>query len=344
MRFSVRARAFLLAVALSGVAVPRAAFLGAAGDPAPARDLAAFVAEFRRAIPGADSGGFVEPAPDEVGRFRECIEALFAGEAERAAACLEGLGYELLALEDPSSGKTYEVAIEKDPRPRGAGLYATDPAAERDVVIGVPHPLYDVGTAEEGCAIFRALGARALFIAGAHRCAAAAPSPCRGTTEACGGGPHRISDAAHATNAFFQAAHAAACRLDPRPVALSIHGHASEAPDIIVSDGTDRPAPPEAFANRLRAALLRRGVRAASCNFEGDRGLRLCGTTNVQGRLWNGSRDPCALAPPGASGLFLHLEQSRAVRKDPRVLIEALLEVLPARKGPPAPSEGERRP
>ncbi|MGQ9592857.1 MAG: hypothetical protein ACUVYA_21465, partial [Planctomycetota bacterium] len=170
------------------------------------------------------------------------------------------------------------------------------------------------------------------------------PSPCRGRAEACGGGPHRISDAAHATNTFFQAAHAAAYALEPRPLALSIHGHSSEVPDIVVSDGTDRPGPPEAPANRLRAALLRRGVSAGSCNFEGDRGFRLCGITNVQGRLWNGSRDPCGLAPPGASGLFLHIEQSRAVRKDSRALIEALIEVLPARNGPSPPAGGERRP
>jgi hypothetical protein len=37
---------------------------------------------------------------------------------------------------------------------------------------------------------------------------------------------------------------------------------------------------------------------------------RFTGTTNTQGRLLNGSPDPCDLRPDTATGLFVHMEQS----------------------------------
>ncbi len=345
MRFSARTSAGSKTLAPSAASAFLFALLVLAGlpgfaaeTPASAGGLASLVAEFRRTIPGAGSGGFLEPAAAELRRFRECAQALFAGETERAAACFETVGYELRTLEDPSTGKLYDVALEKEPRTKGGGLYILDRASERNVVVGVPHPLYDVGTAEEGCAIFQALGARALFLAGAHRCAAEAASPCRGRTEACGGGEYRISDAAHNASTFFHAAHEAAYSLDPKPIAISLHGQSSSALGAILSDGTSRAAGPEALVNRLRDALRRRGVPSRSCNAREHSGLELCGTTNVQGRLFNGSPDPCSSAAPSASGLFLHIEQSRSLRRDPSALIAALLEVLPVDAVPRAGS------
>jgi len=93
-----------------------------------------------------------------------------------------------------------------------------------------------------------------------------------------------------------------------------------------------RPAPAEAAVNRLRDALAARGVSVASCNRERDDpgSLNLCGLTNVQGRLSNGSRDPCRVVAPRASGRFLHIEQRRSIREEPRPLIEALMGVFPA--------------
>ena len=55
----------------------------------------------------------------------------------------------------------------------------------------------------------------------------------------------------------------------------------------------------------------------------------LCGTTNAQGRLSNGSPEACRMNAASASGLFLHIEQHRNIRDDPSLLIQALQDVLP---------------
>jgi hypothetical protein len=115
---------------------------------------------------------------------------------------------------------------------------------------------------------------------------------------------------------------------------------ASGSLDAIISDGTASPRAPDAPVIRLRAALLRRGVRAASCNWPADGDQELCGTTNVQGRLYNGSPDPCKEAAREPSGLFLHLEQGKALRKEPGPLVEALREVYPPRGPCPATPGG----
>ncbi len=51
---------------------------------------------------------------------------------------------------------------------------------------------------------------------------------------------------------------------------------------------------------------------------------RLCGTTNVQGRHLNGASQPCTEAAASASGRFIHLEQSAAVRAQAELVIAAL--------------------
>src|SRR5262249_58194207 len=92
-----------------------------------------------------------------------------------------------------------------------------------------------------GSDIFQGLAARALFIAGTHRCANPdTESGCSGTTTACGGGsiPGRISDAPHFTRNFMYAGHSAALQLHPQPISLNLHGNSSEPADVTLSDGT----------------------------------------------------------------------------------------------------------
>jgi hypothetical protein len=85
------------------------------------------------------------------------------------------------------------------------------------------------------------------------------------------------------------------------------------------------------MVHRLRNALAARAVTVGSCNWPDDAltAQNLCGTTNVQGRLSNGSPESCSTSATTASGLFLHIEQHLNIRNDPTLLIEALQEVLP---------------
>jgi hypothetical protein len=123
----------------------------------------------------------------------------------------------------------------------------------------------------------------------------------------------------------------AALQLDPRPISLNLHGNSSEPVDITLSDGTRVAGADTDLVQQLRSALLARSVNVGSCNWPPD-GLtaeNLCGTTNAQGRLSNGSPEACRMNAASASGLFLHIEQHRNMRDDPSLLIQALQDVLP---------------
>lgn len=194
-----------------------------------------------------------------------------------------------------------------------------DGAASRDLVIGVPHPVFEAGTAALGALLMERVGARALIVAGAHRCAARTESPCDGRTRACSGpapAPYRLSDGAHNPATRYHAAHAALARAWPGAVFVSLHGmSAGLGIAAILSDGsTDRRATaalPEIVRDRLRAVPGLADRRVVSCNALADTGFtRLCGTTNAQGRLLNGSPDACGTGAPVAGGRFLHAELS----------------------------------
>ena len=305
-----------------------------AQDTLPHASLVEYVSEVKGRIPASESEGFVAPSEKEMATFVESIRRVLAGDVDAALPGLKEVGYSLLYLHDEACQKAYLVVEESADPARGLGTCIVDLEYDRNVIVAVPHPRYDLNTSGEGRKVFQGLGARGLFLAGTHRCANSAPSPCSGRTRACEKTPkpHRISDAAHFSRTFLQAAHQAALRLSPVPAALNLHGMSSDRVDVVLSDGTRTPATSEARVNILREGLVRKGVSVASCNWAGDSQQDLCGTTNVQGRLYNGSDDPCAKASPGASGRFLHLEQSRSIRKDPSRLIAALKEVFPVER------------
>jgi len=217
---------------------------------------------------------------------------------------------------------------------RGLGTYIVDPHYERNLVLEIPHAIYDRETLAEGTRMFQETAARGLFITGTHRCANSASSPCSGSTTVCNpaSGPYRISDVAHYTENYFQEAHRAILSSSCPPVAISVHGYSpsGSAPEITLSDGTRFPAATDALVNRLRGALMAQGLSVGSCNFAEDMPLSYCATTNVQGRLTNNSESPCTSAAVDSAGLFIHMEQLLHVRQSPAGVIAALKEVFPA--------------
>ena len=338
--------ALILAVAIAGAAsvhrgshrstlppLTRAALTGNNQDGLPYTSLDQYVRDLKATIPGRGSNAFIEPDPTEIDQFGSAMQALLTGDVDTARQILDGVYYDLFVLND-ESGKSYLVAQERASPFRGQGTYIVDPQYARNAVIEVPHPLWDVNTPEEGVAIIQALEARALFIAGTHRCANPdTPSGCQGTTTSCDTGsiPVRISDAPHFTRNFMYAAHGATLQLVPAALSLNIHGNTAEPYGIQISDGTRVHSDEAPLVNRLRFALRDRvGGDAGSCNWADDnlQPRNLCGTDNVQGRLSNGSLEPCTQGADGPSGLFLHIEQHRYYRDNPGALIDALLEVL----------------
>jgi hypothetical protein len=163
-----------------------------------------------------------------------------------------------------------------------------------EAVIQVPHPIADDRTALQGADLFRRLKARALMIAGAHRCANADFSPCSGTTVACGPlEPYRSSDVAHAAQTAFQAAHKALVPCGGARVAVQLHGNGLAAcPDLFISNGTLNP-------RRTTLDLYARAARRCSGysvgladGLEGECAFN--GGATVQAVYSNG----CALDPP----------------------------------------------
>jgi hypothetical protein len=207
--------------------------------------------------------------------------------------------------------------------------------AVSEAVIQVPHPVADDRTALQGADLFRRLKARALMIAGAHRCANADFSPCSGTTVACGPlEPYRSSDVAHAAQTAFQAAHKALVPCGGARVAIQLHGNGLAAcPDLFISNGTLNP---RSTTLDLYASAARRcsgysvglaGGLEGECAFNGG--------ATVQAVYSNG----CALKPPldTCTGYpewssnperFIFLEQSIGLRLDYDCLVEALEETL----------------
>ena len=293
----------------------------------PYASLAGYIADVKQRLPRSGSEGFIEPTAAEREAFTAAMRTALYGWLP--LALLASLNYEAAYLRDDNLSQTYLVIAEKQNNARGLGTYILRTRPRRNIVLEVPHPLFDLDTSEESARIMVETGALGLFISGTHRCANAALSPCSDAGSSACNDETRVSDAAHFTRNFFHAAHRATLELRRPPVVLSIHGNAVESlPDVVLSAGMRQNLKETALVNRLRAALKARGVNAGSCNSSADNVSQLCGGSNVQGRLSNGSTDECTRNASSPSGLFLHVEQHLNIRREPSQLIGALKEVF----------------
>jgi len=268
-----------------------------------------------------ETAGFVVPSAAEQDQFRIAFDKLLQNDLSAAQEGFDGLHLDLIEFHD-TGGSTFYLVRENPGFPlRGWGLYVVNPSASRVVAIEAPHPLFDFSTEDEAAQVFLSLNARALLIAGTHRCAnLTEASNCSGPVNQCGATTPRISDAAHATEQVFQTAHAAVMDSDPLLAAISLHGFSQAAgePDAYVSDGTTDTGGSDALSNALTSqlqTLTGQADAALSCN-DGSSGAssHLCGTLNVQGRYANQSVDACTASATASSNRFLHIEQSMDLR------------------------------
>ncbi len=249
--------------------------------------------------------------------FRAALEAAAAGDAAAARKHAGEAGYAV--LEKAEGGRRFLLLTESDRAGIGPAVaIVANPA--RDLVIEAPHPIVDRHTDRQAAVLFLALGARALVIAGANRCAARAESPCSGRTRVCGDGnkPYRASDPAHNPATLFHVAHRVFARRWPQSVVLQPHGFSNKGSPVwfVISDGSKEKRPGDGMLtgrvrDALRAALGR--DRAVSCQDPDDRSIEtrwLCASTTVQGRDLNGSADACRSDAEASSGRFLHIEQT----------------------------------
>ncbi len=298
-------------------------------EPCEGGVLAAFT-EGEIEPPGAASDGYLVPGDDTLEALSASFEALSAGDAELAQAEVAVVGYEVCRGDGAEAGTALWRPLVAG---SGRALFAWRAVGARPLIVGVPHPWFEVDVLAEGVEAFDRMDARGLVVAGTHRCANVAESPCDGTTDVCGedAAPYRESDMAHVVDSVYQVAHELLSDQHEEAWVVSLHGMAADG--VSLSDGTHEPADPGdpivALYDALETALPGEYVTACS-EFDGavvDE--RLCGTTNAQGRYVNGSGDACSEAAAASSARFLHLEQSPDVRDDFDRVLDAMDSVLP---------------
>jgi hypothetical protein len=257
-------------------------------------------------MPRADSEGYVIPTDKEQADFAELVSMINTEEMARAVQLVTENYYTLNYYVD--RGDDYAVSYllrEKKPIQKGWGLYAFRVDSSSNIIVEAPHPLYDKRTPSVALDIYRALDARALLIAGAHRNA----------------NRNGLADVAHAPESIFQSVHKALSR-ERQPesgqvIILQIHGfHTSKHdgyPQVVFGFGEKVRSEEVALAQRIKDALSEQGISAGLCT--GNALQDLCAETNVQGSAGN-------------EGLFIHIELDESIRRSNDALITALVQVF----------------
>lgn len=257
-------------------------------------------------MPRADSERYVIPTDQEQADFAELVSMINTDEMARAVQLATENSYTLNYYVD--RGDDYAVSYlvrEKRPIQKGWGLYAFRVDSASNIIVEAPHPLYDKRTLSVALDIYRALDARALLIAGAHRNANSDGS----------------ADMAHVTESIFQSVHVALSQEmqaeSGNVIILQIHGfHTSKHdgyPDAVFGFGEKIQAREFVVAQKLEDAFSEQGISVGLCT--GNVWQDLCGTKNAQASHSNGA-------------IFIHIELDEDIRKNDEGLIAALVEVF----------------
>jgi hypothetical protein len=257
-------------------------------------------------MPRAESENYVIPTREEQADFGKLVSLLSINEPGEAVQLANDHDYRLNYYEDRGDAQAISYLLrEQRPIQKGWGLYAFRVNSASNIIVEAPHPLYDRRTPSIAVDVYRALDARALLIAGAHRNA----------------NQDGLADVAHAPESIFQSVHESLAREiqsdSGTAIIIQIHGfHSSKHtgyPQTVIGFGRNIQPMESDLATKFEQALAMQGVKAGLCT--GDTWTDLCGTKNVQGA-----------SPEGI--LFFHIELQETVRKNSDALIAALLQVL----------------
>lgn len=296
--------------------------------PLVSADLASFVTSTLSYVPSY-SEGYSIPAIEDLTAFDALIANLVDGEYDLVQSAAGALNLELVRFVDTGAGDN-ELHCLREVELLGRGFFCVDSDSSAMHHISVPHPLYDSNTNTQSITVMRDTGARFLSISTTHRCANAASSACSGTTSACGGGPFKVSDAAHNIDSYFHRFGVVVHDQSATTHTIQLHGCGSTScpanmdnGDIVarLSAGTKTDLPVDELVNVLNTELngelagLQLGT-SLSCS-EPSPDKKLCGTTNPLGRYINGQPDPCRNAAAAfTNSRWLHIEQSDNLRVD----------------------------
>lgn len=257
-------------------------------------------------MPRSGSEGYVNPSKEEQEDFSRVVSLIEGRQSTDALHLVTVNYYRLNTYVDRGDDSAVSYLLrEQRPIQKGWGLYAFRVDSTSNIIVEAPHPLYDRRTPTVAMDIYRALDARALLIAGAHRNANSDGS----------------ADVAHAPESIFHSVHESLVREiqsnSETAIVLQIHGfHSSKHagyPQAVLGFGESIQLAETTLAQTLEAALSEQGIQVGLCI--DDTWRQLCGRTNGQGAIPNGA-------------IFIHMELDENLRKNDKALIAALLQVF----------------
>ena len=281
------------------------------------------------------------PTTTQLNQWGTVITEIYQGNFSGANTDAAAFGYHLIQFIDNSTSpnKTYYILEKTSASSNHWGVFIFNPAPQRPkLVIASPHPLHDLYTEKQGRQILMRTGARALFIAGTHRCNSSSFTTCSGTTTACSdtSQKYRLSDPAHVANGTFQKTTEILRSKIPTMILVQNHGFGKDSgdPDLIMSNGT-RFTPATDYVVSLRNNLqtidstLTYKIAHVDLTW-----TQLIATENTQGRYINGSVNPCTNSAGSTTGRFIHVEQALSKLRDSetnrRKLSDALAKTISA--------------
>ncbi len=267
---------------------------------------------------------YQEPTVSESNFWRSIIQDILAADYTAAHSKASTIDYQLVEYSDNagSPAKVYYV-LERAP---GAtthywGTFVFNPSPRRPkLIIQCPHQPNDRNTGKQGWRVFTLAGCRAYFLTGAGKCNSSYFTSCDDMSQYCTGSweHHRLGNQAHAVTGTFQLTSEEMLYDDADLIFIQCHGYTPRAgdPDLIISNGSLFTPAGTDYLPTLRDNLLGQDPTLTFKIAHLDSWSYYSGRTNVQGRLINGSPDPCETYATSASGNFIHLEQDYSGLRD----------------------------
>ncbi len=285
-------------------------------------NLTNYIDNFIGSLPSTYGGNeYQPPSTSDLNIWGNAVTNILQGNYSSAHSTADGIGYRVVEYTDNSvnPNKKYYILEKKSSSANYWGMFIYNPIAARTkLFIQSPHPKYDLNTGKQGFYIFKNQSCRAFFVSGTHRCNNSTSTTCSGTSTVCTeqNDPYKISDQAHVVNGTLQRATEILNSTITNLVVIQVHGFSQDSgdPDLIISNGTRYTPNPDHIVSLKDNLLSIDNTLTFKIAHLDQTWTKLIATVNTQGRLLNGSGDPCSQSATATSGRFIHVEQSLALR------------------------------
>lgn len=277
-------------------------------------DIQSYISTIIGNMPLENGGDYSVPKPWNLATWGFVLNALLDGDYNEAADSALNIDYQLVEYTENSGVDDYTYYLLENTGSNYWGTYIYNPDHKRRLVIQCPHPRKDFNTGKQGIMAFYEGEAFFYCLSGTHRCNHGWLSECAGKTDVCGAYQNfQISDMAHHDTTLFQDVTDTLFNRYSTLNFIQLHGFTKTNTDpyVILSNGTDQ-IPNTDYLATLETQLFNEDntLTFKTAHIETD-WTRLVGFTNTQGRLINGSNDPCGASAQNTSGRFLHVEQEK---------------------------------